>query len=244
MRNGKHGRANLLWKTQLEFSGSARDSLSYANTVESLAQDRSAAKRREAKYGAAGMKAISAIGAMGITVMLLLLAGQLAGQLAAQINKHPKVDDTLSHAVHHQLQLLPYYSVFDYLSYTIDGSKVTLSGQVVRPTLKEHAQAAVESIEGVLSVVNNIEVLPKSPPDDELRRDVYRAIFEDPALKQYAVEPLPSIHIIVKNGVVTLEGTANSKADKDLADSKARGVQGVQTLANHLLVRDKQTAAK
>ena len=187
------------------------------------------------------MKAISAIGAMRIAMMLLLPTGPLAAQINDQ---HPKVDDNLSRAVHHQLQSLPFYSVFDYLSYTIDGSKVTLSGQVVRPTLKEHAEAAVKSIEGVLSVVNNIEVLPKSAPDDELRRGVYRAIFEDAALKQYAVEPLPTIRIIVKNGIVTLEGTANSKADKDLADSKARGVQGVQSLANHLLVRDKQTAAK
>ena len=187
------------------------------------------------------MRSITAIGAMAIAVMLLLPTARLA----AQINdKHPKLDDNLSRTVHHQLQSLPYYSVFDYLSYTIDGSKVTLSGQVVRPTLKEHAEAAVKSIEGVLSVVNNIEVLPKSPPDDELRRDVYRAIFEDSALKLYAIEPLPTIHIIVKNGIVTLEGTVNSKADKDLADSKARGVQGVQSLANHLLVRDKQSAAK
>jgi hyperosmotically inducible periplasmic protein len=187
------------------------------------------------------MKAISTIGALGIAVMLSLAAGQLAAQNS---DKHPKVDDNLSRAVHHQLQSLPYYSVFDYLSYTIDGSKVTLSGQVVRPTLKEHAEGAVESIEGVSSVVNNIEVLPRSAPDDELRRDVYRAIYEDGALKQYAVEPLPTIHIVVRSGLVTLEGTANSKADKDLAETKARGVQGVQKVVNHLLVREKETAAK
>jgi len=172
---------------------------------------------------------------------VLLLAAQLVGQTA---DKHPRVDENLSRAVHHQLQALPYYSVFDNLAYTIDGSRVTLTGQVVRPTLKEQAEAAVQSIEGVASVLNAIEVLPKSATDNELRRDVYRAIFEDAALKQYAVEPLPSIHIIVKDGVVTLEGGTNSKADKDLANTKARAVQGVRTVVNHLLVRDKLSAAK
>jgi hyperosmotically inducible periplasmic protein len=187
------------------------------------------------------MRASRKLGASAAAILLLLAAGQVAAQNA---EKHPKVDENLSRAVHHQLQTLPYYSVFDNLAYTIDGSKVTLSGQVVRPTLKEHAEAAVESIEGVSSVVNTIEVLPKSAGDDELRRDVYRAIFEDGALKQYAVEPLPAIHIIVNNGGVTLEGSVNSKADKELAEVRARGVQGVQKVVNHLLVREKETAAK
>jgi hyperosmotically inducible periplasmic protein len=188
------------------------------------------------------MRAMRRIGAPGMAMMLLLLvAAQVAGQRA---EKHPKVDENLSRAVHHQLLMLPYYSVFDNLAYTINGSEVTLSGQVVRPSLKEHAQAAVKSIEGVLSVVNTIEVLPKSPADDELRRDVYRAIFEDDALKQYAVEPVPAIHIIVKNGTVTLEGSANSKADKELAETRASSVEGVKKLVNHLVVHEKETAAK
>lgn len=187
------------------------------------------------------MRASRKMGAPAKAILLLLAAGQAAAQ---NTEKHPKVDENLSRAVHHQLQTLPYYSVFDNLAYTIDGSKVTLSGQVVRPTLKEHAEAAVKSIEGVSSVVNTIEVLPKSTADDELRRDVYRAIFEDGALNQYAVEPLPTIHIIVKNGAVTLEGIVNSKGDKELAETKARSVQGVQKVLNHLLVREKETAAK
>jgi hyperosmotically inducible protein len=172
---------------------------------------------------------------------LLLLAAQIAGQGA---EKHAKVDENLARAVHHQLLMLPYYSVFDNLTYSIDGSKVTLSGQVVRPSLKEHAEAAVKSIEGVSSVVNAIEVLPKSPADNELRRDVYRAIFEDGTLKQYAVETVPAIHIIVKNGTVTLEGSVNSKSDKELAETRARSVEGVQKVVNHLVVHEKQTAAK
>jgi osmotically-inducible protein OsmY len=187
------------------------------------------------------MRAMKGIGALGLAMMVLLSAGQLTAQ---NTDKHPKLDESLSRAVHHQLQMLPYYSVFDNLAYSIDGSKVTLTGQVVRPSLKEHAEAAVKSIEGVSSVANTIEVLPKSSADDELRRDVYRAIFEDGELKQYAVESLPAIHIIVKNGVVALEGSVNSKGDKELAEKKAAGVAGVQKVVNHLVVREKETAAK
>ena len=188
------------------------------------------------------MRAMKGIGRAGMTMMLLLL---VAAQVAAQgAEKHPKVDENLSRTVHHQLLMLPYYSVFDNLAYTINGSEVTLSGQVVRPSLKEHAEAAVKSIEGVSSVVNTIEVLPKSPADDELRRDVYRAIFEDAALKEYAVEPVPAIHIIVKNGTVTLEGSVNSKSDKELAETRASSVEGVKKLVNHLVVHEKETAAK
>ena len=185
------------------------------------------------------MRARGKVGAPA--VVLLLVAGQVVGQVT---EKHPKVDENLSRAVHHQLLMLPYYSVFDNLAYTIDGYKVTLSGQVVRPTLKENAEAAVKSIEGVLVVVSTIEVLPKSAADNELRRGVYRAIFEDVVLRQYAVEALPAIHIIVKNGAVMLEGTVNGKGDKELAETKAASVDGVQKVTNHLVVREKETAAK
>ncbi len=198
-------------------------------------------KRREAKYGVAERTAMKGTGALRLAMMVMLAAGQLTAQ---NTEKHPKLDENLSRAVHHQLQMLPYYSVFDHLAYTIDGSKVTLTGQVVRPSLKEHAEAAVKSIEGVSSVANAIEVLPKSSADDELRRDVYRAIFEDGELKQYAVESLPAIHIIVKNGVVTLEGSVNSRGDKELAEQKADSVTGVQKAVNHLVVHEKETAAK
>jgi len=189
------------------------------------------------------MLATKSVGAPAM--MLLLVAGQVAGQVVGQVTeKRPKVDENLSRAVHHQLLMLPYYSVFDNLTYTIDGYEVTLSGQVVRPTLRENAEAAVKSIEGVLVVVNTIEVLPKSAADNELRRGVYRAIFEDMVLKQYAAEALPAIHIIVKNGAVTLAGTVNGKGDKELAETKAGSVAGVQKVTNHLVVHEKETAAK
>jgi osmotically-inducible protein OsmY len=113
---------------------------------------------------------------------------------------------------------------------------VTLYGQVVRPTLKSDAEAAVKSIEGVGSVVNNIEVLPVSTMDDQLRRAVFRAVYSEPGLSRYAEQAVPSIHIIVKNGNVTLEGVVDSEMDKNLANLRASQVPNVFSVKNNLVV--------
>ena len=147
-----------------------------------------------------------------------------------------KYREKLAKEVRHQLVMLPWYSVFDNLAYKVEGDKVTLYGQVTRPTLKSDAEAAVKSIEGVASVVNNIEVLPLSPMDDELRRAVYRAIYGDPALSRYGFQAVPSIHIIVKNGNVTLEGVVDNETDKNLAGLRANGVPNVFSVKNTLVV--------
>jgi hyperosmotically inducible protein len=153
-----------------------------------------------------------------------------------------KSPSSLSREIHHQLLVLPYYSVFDIIGFTLDGKKVTLTGQVVRPTLKSQAEAAVESLEGVAIVVNQIELLPASPADDELRRATYRAIFEDATLARYALQTVPPIHIIVKNGNVALEGTVESVSDKNLASSRAGGVANVHNVRNNLVVQPKGSA--
>ena len=157
-----------------------------------------------------------------------------ASKIAAKPEEH-----SLAHDIHHQLLVLPYYSVFDFITFTLDGGKVTLTGQVVRPTLRTDAEGAVKSIEGVTAVNNRIEVLPKSAGDDELRRDVYRAIFEDKALQRYAVSEVPAIHILLKEGRVTLEGPVASDGDKRLAATRATGVTGVAGVKNNLVVRAK-----
>jgi hyperosmotically inducible protein len=138
--------------------------------------------------------------------------------------------------VRHQLVLLPYYSVFDNLAFRVEGDTVTLEGQVVRPTLKSDAENVVKKIEGVSRMVNNIEVLPPSPMDDQIRRAVYRAIYGDPALSRYAESAVPSIHIIVKNGNVTLVGVVDNEADKNLAYLRASGVPNVFSVKNELVV--------
>ncbi len=155
-----------------------------------------------------------------------------------------KYAEGLAREVRHQLNVLPYVSVFDHIAFTLNGNNVTLTGQVVRHTLKTEAEAAVKSIAGVGTVANQIEELPASASDDELRRAVYRAIYEDAVLSRYAVDELPSIHIIVKNGNVALEGEVESEADRNRALVRAGFVANVSSVRNNLLVRAKENANK
>lgn len=159
-----------------------------------------------------------------------------ARQDSKRQNSEPIARQNLLREIRHQLLLLPYYSVFDNLSYRIEGDTVILEGQVVRPTLKSDAESAVKDIEGVSKVVNNIEVLPLSPMDDDIRRAVYRAIYFDTALSRYAYSSVAAIHIIVKNGNVTLEGVVDNQADKNLANIRANGAPNVFSVKNDLTV--------
>ena len=159
---------------------------------------------------------------------------------SARAQRETKSSQNLVREVRHQLLLLPYYSVFDNLVFKVDGDRVTLEGQVTRPTLKSDAGAAIKSIEGVSGVINNIEVLPPSPMDDQLRRALYRAIYGDAVLSKYGWSSMPSIHIIVKNGRVSLEGVVDSESDKNLAGLRANGVPNVFEVKNNLVVSDKR----
>ena len=148
-------------------------------------------------------------------------------------------ENRIASQVRHQLLMLPYYGVFDDLAFRVDGSTVTLLGAVTRPTLKDDAERAVKRIEGVTKVINQIEVLPLSPNDDQIRLAEYRAIYGDPALStRYGFRALPSIHIIVKNGHVTLEGVVANKADRDLVGIRANSVPGVFSVTNDLQVEN------
>lgn len=169
------------------------------------------------------------------------LPGASVGQAA---KAEPKQEEsTLALEIRHQLQVLPYYSVFDYIAFTLEGHKVTLTGYVLRPHLRTDAERAIGSIEGVTSVANFIQVLPKSSTDDELRNSVYRAIFEDSVLQRYAVTDVPTIHILVKEGTITLEGSVENENDKKLAASRSSGVSGVTSVSNNLSVRAKGAPA-
>jgi hyperosmotically inducible periplasmic protein len=140
--------------------------------------------------------------------------------------------------IRHELVTLPYYDAFDWLEGEVrpDGT-VVLRGEVVRPTTKTEAEARVKDIEGIERVVNEIEVLPVSPNDDRIRMAVYRAIFNwDSPLFRYAHRSVPPIHIIVKNGRVTLKGVVATEQESQLAYMKARSVPGVFDVKNELRV--------
>lgn len=147
-----------------------------------------------------------------------------------------KAEDRIAREVRHELVMLPYYSVFDNLAYRVSGYTVTLVGQVTKPTLKSDAEKAVKKIEGVDKVVNNIEVLPLSSMDDQTRRAVYRAVYSQPGLDMYSLRAVPTIHIIVNHGKVTLTGAVGNPGDKTRAGIAANGVPGVFSVTNDLLV--------
>jgi hyperosmotically inducible protein len=185
------------------------------------------------------MRRIFGLAGSSIPLLAMVIAAttiQARVQNTSHQRNERKMQENLVKEVRHQLLLLPYYSVFDNLLFKVEGDKVTLLGQVVRPTLKSDAENAVKSIEGVASVNDQIEVLPVSPMDDQLRRAVYRAIYGDPVLSRYGMSALPSIHIIVKNGNVTLEGVVDSESDKNLANLRASAVPNVFSVTNNLTV--------
>ncbi len=156
--------------------------------------------------------------------------------LPASISNH----GDLQNQVRHELVMLPYFSIFDNLSFRVDGDVITLFGQVTRPVLKSDAASVIKSIEGVSRVDNRIEVLPLSPMDDRIRIATARAIYGYPAMQRYAMGAQPPIHIIVNNGNVTLEGIVANQADKNIANIRASGVAGVFSVTNDLRVENKR----
>lgn len=169
-----------------------------------------------------------------ILLTSLFSAALIFAQQSSQANN--KDTQRITKEVHHELVMLPYYGVFDNLAYKVNGSTVTLLGQVTRPTLKSSAENVVKNIEGVEHVNNDIEVLPLSPNDDHIRIAEYHAIYSKPGLDQYALRAIPTIHIIVKNGHVTLVGAVGNKGDKERAGIAANSVPGVFSVTNNLRV--------
>ena len=176
-----------------------------------------------------------------LTAGLLMSSWAIAG---AQDKNHRDAfvpggadENSIAREVRHQLVMLPFYGVFDDLAFRVEGTTVTLEGEVSRPTLKSDAENVAKRVEGVTQVVNNIEVLPLSSMDNQIRVAVYRAIYGDPALStRYGYRAVPSIHIIVKNGQVKLEGVVATEADKSLVNIRAQGVSGVFAVQNDLQV--------
>jgi hyperosmotically inducible protein len=142
----------------------------------------------------------------------------------------------LDERVRHELASLPYLSVFDDLSCRVENDTVTLFGEVTRPVLKSDAGNVVKRLEGVARVDNQIEVLPLSPMDNQIRMREYRAIFGYAPLQRYGMGVIPSIHILVKNGNVTLKGLVSLEGDKQLAFIRANGVPGVFSVDNQIQI--------
>jgi hyperosmotically inducible protein len=168
------------------------------------------------------------------TCVLLAMASAAFGRQASDASA--RATERITKEVRHELLMLPYLGVFDNLAYKVDGYNVTLVGQVSRPTLKSDAENVVKRIEGVEHVDNQIEVLPVSPMDDRLRRQLYRSIYGYGPLQKYSMGVQQPIRIIVKNGNVTLEGVVDNETDKNIANIRAKSVSGVFGVTNNLQV--------
>jgi hyperosmotically inducible protein len=150
-----------------------------------------------------------------------------------------QISARLADQVRHELLMLPYYGVFDWLEAELrPDDTVVLHGQVLEPTTRSAAEARVRKLESAANVVNRIEVLPLSQNDDRIRRQVYSAMFSsvDSPLLKYAVGSASPIHIIVRNGRITLKGLVASQMDSQMAYMAARGVPGSFEVRNELVV--------
>jgi hyperosmotically inducible protein len=173
---------------------------------------------------------------MPLTVAVCLLALVTLGVTQDRSQPSARSEERIIREVRHELLMLPYVGVFDFIAYKVEGGTVTLLGDVVRPVTKSDAEGAVKHIEGVDQVLNQINVLPPSPMDDRLRIRLFRAIYGYPALQKYELGVQKPIRIIVQNGRVRLEGVVDNEADKNLAGIRANGVSGTFQVTNNLQV--------
>jgi hyperosmotically inducible periplasmic protein len=171
---------------------------------------------------------------IALALATLVIGACTAG--AATTQNQSINEQSLSKHVRHALVMNPWYGVFDNLEYKMNGTQVVVSGQVVLPVTKSDALKAVRRVEGVTEVVDNIQVLPVSNFDEQIRRAEFRRIFSGDTLGRYAMGAVPSIHIIVNNGRVTLEGAVMNQMDSNIARIRANEVFGVFSVTNNLQI--------
>jgi hyperosmotically inducible periplasmic protein len=207
---------------------------------------------------------------IGAATLCLAVCVSLGGA-QEQTNVSPSADQEkllrIAQQVRKQIVTLPQYGVFDNIHFGIspDGT-VVLRGEASRATLKFGSENAIKKIEGVEKVDNQIEVLPTSPNDDRIRAAVYAAIYSAGPLQKYTSNrgrrPTPSvaraaggitndppigyhaIHIIVKNGNVTLTGVVDNESDMAIAGIRVSGVPNVFSVDNQLQVANEGKQAQ
>lgn len=189
----------------------------------------------------------------------ILLTALVSGVQAQTATEQRRIDD-----IRTALLRLPYYGVFDFLTFTYDKGSVTLGGYAYHGTLKGDAEKTVKRVAGVDQVVNNIVDLPVGQNDDDIRWNTFYAIYTNAFLSRYApgggllwghrhpyrrsmtrpfglfpgMQPVGSypIHIVVERGRIKLLGVVDTQADKNAANLVARGVPGAFGVDNDLLV--------
>lgn len=169
-------------------------------------------------------------------LMVCLIGAGMAGSAATIAT--PQDDSAyIQREVLHELRMLPYYSVFDVISFQVEGTHGTLNGWVLNPANKSDAEAAVKHVKGVTQVTNNIKEESLAPSDEAIRHAEYRAIYGEPQLQKYAYYAVQGIHIIVNMGHVELDGVVDNQTDKNLANIRANTVPGIFSVTNNLQVQ-------
>jgi osmotically-inducible protein OsmY len=190
-------------------------------------------------YEAVGVAILIAVG-MGVAVAQTPQADQPAagaGQNQMQSQElSSQGESALANKVVHAIVMLPYYGVYDNIGFNLSGRTVTLTGQVLRSSLKPDAERAVKKVEGVDKVINQIEVLPPGPLDMRIREQVKQAIYGYGPFLKYANQPNPPIRIIVKSARLTLTGVVDNETDKNLCTMRANQVSDVLSVTNNLRV--------
>jgi osmotically-inducible protein OsmY len=136
----------------------------------------------------------------------------------------------------HQVLLYPYYTIFDNITLSTQGNRLTVSGQVTQPYKKSDLGNILADIRGVTNLKNDIQVLPLSSFDDHIRLAIARRIYGDPGFFNYGNQANPPIHIVVDNGNVALEGVVNSNVDRQKAEIDARFAATYFGLKNNLRI--------
>lgn len=193
---------------------------------------------------------------LGLLMMLSVVAAPTASSAQTVAAKQT------SFLVGRALERLPYFGVFDALAYSVDRGTVTLRGAVYNGATRAGAEMAVKQISGVDQVRNEIEVLPASQNDDRIRWQAFFRIYTDDFLSRYApggpmgvryalrdfaqfpgMQPVGTypIHVIVKNGRMTLVGAVGNESDKAIAFARAREVVGTFDVQNELVVEGKRS---
>lgn len=142
---------------------------------------------------------------------------------AATGNTVSASDAAIAKKLTHEIRMYPRYSIFDDIGFSVDEGRVELVGEVSQPFKKAELGQIAQRVPGVTSLSNELKVLPLSPMDNRLRLQVARAIYRDPVLSRYGMQPVPPIHIIVENGHVTLEGIVSTDMEKNVAGLRAAG---------------------
>lgn len=151
----------------------------------------------------------------------LLVGAGAAGAADKKTAVLPESDAALANNVRHEIVMYPYFSIWDDINISVDHGNVTLTGEVNQPVKREDIDRLTRSLPGVNHLQNDLRVLPTSFEDDRLRLRIARAIYGDPSMTKYAIQPLKPIHILVENGHVTLTGVVDSQFDKQIAATRA-----------------------